>query len=89
MRIPHDYFANLVVNLSHGMRASVARVSKNFHVSQTSHEGFKHVKNFYVIFFSPKYVARLSRDSRKTFVRVSRSCHYEILANLNNVKIYT
>ena len=32
--------------------------------------------------FSPKYFARLSRDCRATFVRVSRTCHHEILANL-------
>ena len=32
--------------------------------------------------FSPKYFARLSRDCRATFVRVSRTCRREILANL-------
>ena len=42
---------------------------------------FNMLKNVMRI-FSPKYFARLSRDSRATFVRVSRTCRREILANL-------
>ena len=38
-------------------------------------------KNWMRIFF-PKYFARLSRDCRATFVRMSRTCRREILANL-------
>ena len=54
-------------------------------MSRTSREliakFFNMLKNFMRI-FSPKYFARLSRDSRATFVRVSRTCRREILANL-------
>ena len=54
-------------------------------MSRTSRElvakFFNMLKNFMPI-FSPKYFARLSRDGRATFVRVLRTCHHEILANL-------
>ena len=69
---------------------------ENFHVSRTSRELVAKVlnmfKNWMRIFF-PKYFARLSRDcratvvrrscdGRATFVRMSRTCRREILANL-------
>ena len=54
-------------------------------MSRTSREVFQHVENFYANFFSKifrKTVARQSCDGRATFVRVSRTCRREILANL-------
>ena len=85
MRISRDCFANFVADF----RTTFVRVSRecreNFLVSRTSRElvakFFNMLKNF-MRFFSPKYFARLSRDSRATFVRVSRTCRREILANL-------
>ena len=44
-------------------------------------------KTFYANFFAKilrKTVARLSCDGRATFVRVSRTCRREILANLHS-----
>ena len=61
---------------------------ENFHVSRTSRELVAKVLNMFKIlceFFSQKNrktVARPSCDGRTTFVRVSRTCRCEILANL-------
>ena len=54
---------------------------ENFLVSRTTCELVAKVKNFMQI-FSPKYFARLSCGGRAMFVRVSRTCRREILANL-------
>ena len=85
MRISRDCLANFVADF----RTTFVRVSRecreNFLVSRTSRELvakiFNMLKNFMRI-FSQKYLARLSRDGRVTFVRVPRTCRCEILANL-------
>ena len=78
-------FANFVADF----RTTFVRVSRecreNVHVLQTSCELVANVLNMFktfMRFFSPKYIARLLRDCRATFVRVSRNCHRKILANL-------
>ena len=84
MRISRDCFANFVAYL----RTTFVRVShecrEDFQVSRTSRElvaSFLNMFKNFMRFFSPKYFARLSRDSRATFVRVSRTCRREILTN--------
>ena len=74
LQIESRTFHTTVVRLSHECR-------ENIYKSQTSREGFKHVSKFYAI-FSPTFVARLSCDSRTTFLRVSRTSRREMLANL-------
>ena len=83
MRISRDCFANFVAGLSHDIRASVARVSREFLVSRTSRElvakFFNMLKNFMQI-FSPKYFARLSHDCRATVARRSCECRKLVAA---------
>ena len=70
-------------------RTTFVRVSRecreNLLVSRTSRElvakFLNMLKNFMRI-FCPKHFTRLSCDGRATFVRVSRTCCLEILANL-------
>ena len=85
MRISRDCFANFVADF----RTTFARVSRecreNFLVSRTSRELVTKFLNMFKNFMginSPKHFARLSRDGRATFVRVSRTCRRKILANL-------
>ena len=92
MRISRDCFANFdtdfrktFVRLSHECR-------EDFHVSRTSRELVAKVLNMFKIlskFFRQiisqdcrASVVRRSCDGRATFVRVSRTCRLEILANL-------
>ena len=84
MRISRDCFANL----SRDFRMTFVRVSRecreNFLVLRTSRElvakFFNMLKNFMRI-FSPKYFARLSRDSRATVARRSCECRELVAAN--------
>ena len=57
---------------------------ENFHVSRTSQKLIVEVLNLFIFFaiFSQISCAGLSRIFRATFVRVSRTCPREILANL-------
>ena len=71
-------FRTTFVGVSHKYR-------ENFHVSRTSRELVAKVLNMFkklMRIFSPKYFARLSRDCRTTFMRVSPTCRREILSNL-------
>ena len=82
----HANFSRLFCEFCRGTFARHScECRENFLVLQTSRElvakFFNMLKNFMRI-FSPKYFARLSRDGRATFVRVSRTCRREILANL-------
>ena len=96
VKLVSHWHANSSRLLREFSRGTFARHScecrENFHVSRTSREMVAKVlnmfKNWMRIFF-PKYFARLSRDcratvarSRATFVRMSRTCRLEILANL-------
>ena len=79
MRISRNCFANFVADFRTTFVGVSRECRENFLVSRTSRElvakFFNMLKNFMRI-FSSKYFARLS------FVRVSRSCRREILANL-------
>ena len=81
MRIPRDCFANLVADLSHDTRASVARIFIDREQVAKVFNMFKKIMRFFRQNIR-KYVARLSRDSRTTFMLVSRTCRREDLANL-------
>ena len=84
-----EFLATVLRILSRDFRTTFVRVSRecrqNLLVSRTSRElvakFLNMLKNFMRI-FSPKYFARQSCDGRATFVRVSRTCRREILANL-------
>ena len=85
MRISRDCFANFVADFCTTFIRVLCECRENFHVSRASRElvakGFNMFKNF-MRNFSSKYFARLSHDCRATFVRVSRTCRGENLANL-------
>ena len=89
LKLVSHWHANSSRLLREFSRGTFARHScecrENFHVSRTSRELVAKVlnmfKNWMRIFF-PTYFARLSRDGRTTFVRMSRTCRREILANL-------
>ena len=79
------FLATFLRILSRTFSRHSCECSGNFHVSRTSCELVAKVLNMFKNFmqiFSPKYFARLSRDGRATFVRVSQTCRREILANL-------
>ena len=80
-----EFLATVLRILSRTFARHSCECRENFLVSRTGREVFQHVEKFYANFFSKifrKTVARLSCDGRVTFVRVSRTCRCEILANL-------
>ena len=89
LKLVSHWHANLSRLFREFSRGTFARHScecrENFYVSRTSRERIAKVlnmfKNWMRIFF-PKYFARLSCDGRMRFVRMSRTCRREILANL-------
>ena len=89
VKLVSHWHANSSRLLREFSRGTFARHScecrENFHVSRISRELVAKVlnmfKNWMRIFF-PIYFARLSRDGRATFVRMSRTCRREMLANL-------
>ena len=85
MRISRDCLTNFVADFRTAFVRVLRECRENFLVSRTGREVFKHVEKFYANFFSKifcKNVALVSCDGRPTFVRVSRTCCCEILANL-------
>ena len=96
MRISRDCFANFVADFRTTFARVSRECRENFLVSRTSRELVAKFLNMFKNFMginSPKHLARLSRDfratvvrrscdGRATFVRVSRTCRREILANL-------
>ena len=89
MRIPRDCYANLVTALSHEIRASVVRIFTCRELVAEVLNMFKNWMRFFPQNISQdcratvvRQSARLSCDSRATFMRMSRTCRSEILANL-------